>query len=308
MLRQLVPSANALFVFEAVARHCSFSRAADEFNVTQPAISRMIARLEAYLDARLFDRSGSKVALTENGELLFRAVADGFHQIRMAMEQLETRRTGKEIVTLSLSSAMTTHWLMPRLSRLYEKFPDIEIRFHLIAGEPVGSVESVDLGVRLASMIENDVHRWPLVDEVIHAVCSPHYLAERGSLDRPGPLDGHTFISLNTPRITWDEFLGQFGIDPGIAERTLVFSDYSVVIQAAANGQGIALGWISAVSHLFGTRILVPALDRPLRTGRQYHVVASKRKPLRDTVVNIRDWMIAEMQSDIRQVEAVLSA
>ena len=308
MLRQFVPSANALFVFEAVARHRSFSRAADEFNVTQPAVSRMIARLEDYLGCRLFERCGSRVALTESGELLYRAVADGFHQIRVAMEQLETRRTGKEIVTLSLSSAMTTHWLMPRLSRLYEKFPDIEIRFQLIAGEPVGPVENVDLGVRLASMIEDEVHRWPLVDEVIHAVCSPHYLAERGSLDRSGPLDRHTFISLGTPRISWDEFLGQFGIGPASVERTLVFSDYSIVIQAAANGQGIALGWISAISHLFGTGILVPALEKSVRTGRQYQIVASKRKPLRETAVEIRDWMIAEMQNDIRQVERVLNA
>src|ERR1700738_5198526 len=148
-LRRMLPSGNALFVFEAAARSGSFTAAAAELNVTQPAVSRMLARFEQYLGVRLFDRTAAGTTLTEEGDLLFRRVVDGFRSIETGLREIDKRRSGTETVTLSVSSAFTTHWLMPRLDKLQRQFPQVDLRFQLISGSLRGPVENVDLGMRL---------------------------------------------------------------------------------------------------------------------------------------------------------------
>ena len=90
----MLPSGNALFVFEAAARSGSFTAAAAELNVTQPAVSRMLARFEQYLGVRLFDRTAAGATLTEEGDLLFRRVLEGFRSIETGLREIEKRRSG----------------------------------------------------------------------------------------------------------------------------------------------------------------------------------------------------------------------
>ena len=130
----MLPSSNALFVFDAAARNGSFTAAAAELNVTQPAVSRMLGRFEDYLGVRLFDRTAGGATLTEEGELLYRRVTDGFRSIESGLVEIERRRRGTETVTLSVSSAFTNHWLMPRIDKLQRAFPNVDLRFQLISG------------------------------------------------------------------------------------------------------------------------------------------------------------------------------
>src|ERR1700755_2229706 len=123
-LRRMLPSSHALFVFDAAARNGSFTAAAAELNVSQPAVSRMLRQFEEYLGVRLFDRTAGRAVLTEEGELLYRRVLDGFRSIESGLVEIERRRKGTETITLSVSSAFTTHWLMPRIERLQRAFPD----------------------------------------------------------------------------------------------------------------------------------------------------------------------------------------
>src|SRR5207244_8402741 len=93
-LRRKLPSSHALFVFDAAARTGSFTAAAAELNVTQPAVSRMMGRFEQYLGVRLFDRTNGGAVLTEEGELLYRRVVDGFRSIESGLVEIERRRRG----------------------------------------------------------------------------------------------------------------------------------------------------------------------------------------------------------------------
>src|SRR5258706_8465922 len=133
-LRRMLSSSNALFVFEAAARSRSFTEAAAELNVTQPAVSRMISRFEVYLGVILFERGAKGAVLTQEGEDLYRRIADGFRIIETGFRELEQRRGRSVTVTLSVSSAFTTHWLMPRIGRFHKQFPNVDLRFQLIAG------------------------------------------------------------------------------------------------------------------------------------------------------------------------------
>jgi len=305
MLRRQLPSNVSLFAFEAAARRLSFTRAAAELNVTQPAISAAVAKLERFLAVPLFERKGARLELTEAGFRLYRAVSNGFERIEAEISEIQAQRTQKEPVILSISSAMTAHWLVPRLPEFESRFPHVELRFSLIPGEPAGPVDDFDLAVRLDSMLHGNVDACPFVDEKIYAVCAPSYLAQYGPL---GKGRAHTFISMTLQRISWKEFMERLNIEPCIDARTLVFSDYAIVIHAAAAGQGVAMGWVSVVSHLLASGMMVTALPLAMSTGRQYWLATPKAKATRSVTREVRNWMIDQMGKDVAAVETVCAS
>ncbi|MEH3143879.1 MAG: LysR family transcriptional regulator [Methylobacterium frigidaeris] len=298
-LRRMLPSSHALFVFEAVARNLGFTRAAAELNVTQPAVSKAISQLERHLGVRLLDRSGDGLALTEDGGLLFRRVTDGFQGIEAALREIDIRRTGTDTVTLSLSSAFATHWLMPRIDTLQDAFPTVDFRFQLIPGALGGPVDSVDLGMRYVEGPDLDHEALFLMNEVMLPVCSPAYLA--GSTAGAGR---STMVNLTAAGPARTRAL-----EPGPgwtgARASLNFSDYAVVVQAALLGQGVALGWLNVVSHWLVTGDLVPAGEGLTRTARVCQLVHLRARPLRRSVAAVRDWIVAEMRADIAKAHAL---
>src|SRR6195952_3849733 len=178
-LRKKLPSANALFVFEAAARCGNFTRAAQELYVSQPAVSRMLARMEDHLGVRLFERVRGGIELTENVRILYRKISEGFSGIEGAIREIEARATGVESVTLSVSTAFTTHWLMPRLNRLNLAFPSVDLRFQLISGRIGGPLVDVDLGMRFMTTKEIDKNSVLVMPEILLPVCNPRYHDQR---------------------------------------------------------------------------------------------------------------------------------
>ena len=303
-LRKMLPSPNAIFMFEAAARHLNFTNAAREFNVTQSAVSRMIARLESFVGTRLFHRMSTGIELTDDGRLLFEAVGGGFQRIEEALDDIGSRAGGAGTVTLSASSAFSMHWFMPRFDRFHESLPGIDLRFQLVRGEPTGPVEDVDFAVRYNQPGNAELQSWPLVDEVVLPVCSPSYLAEFGSLDGCADLRHHTLAHLqDSPRLPWHRYLSLHGYPPPVGSRSLTFTDYTLVIQTAIKGRGIALGWWHVVAHELLQKGLVAA-GKEFRSGDCYHLVATKRRPLRKPATLVRDWLLEEMSVLRREILA----
>jgi DNA-binding transcriptional LysR family regulator len=299
MLRRRLPSTNSLFVFEAVARTASFSTAARELGVTQPAISNTIAKLERHLGIKLFERRGTRIRLSPKGEALFPAVASGWAAIETAIDEI-CRPPGKpEQITLSCSASQMVHWLMPRLPKFHAEFPDVDLQFQFTGNDPDGFVGDVDLAFRYGGSLTDDLYLWPMIEEVIYAVCSPQYRNQHGMLEAARVNPNHTFISITNPRVSWAQFWRDLGLPKRARWQVESFPDYSVVIHTAANGQGIALGWLSSVVSLMMSGLLVPAYPIPLETKRSYYLVASKHRPVKETTLKLKDWLIAEMQRDI---------
>jgi len=300
-LRRKISSSNALFVFEAAARSGSFTRAADELNVTQPAVSRMLSRFEAHLGVRLFERGGRTVVLTREGELLYRRVADGFRSIESGLKEVEELRAEKETVTLSVSSAFTTHWMMPRMERFQQRFPRVDLRFQMIAGSLRGPVENVDLGMRFMRADEPFPAGALVVREIMLPVCSPSYFRKPGSDEQTA--GANTVILLSDAPLDWVGRYAPFATGRADPIKTQEFSDYAVVVQAALLGQGIAFGWITVVSHALMSGALVPAAD-DLTVGDRVCVLLSPRnRPERSTVREIREWIIAELRAEIAAID-----
>ena len=301
-LRSRLPSSGALFMFEAAARHLNFTLAAREFNVTQPAISRMVARLEAHLGAALFRRRPTGLELTDEGRLLLRAVRDGFDRIEDALSEIEGGRHQEDVVTLSVTSAFAIHWMMPRLDRFRREVPGVTMRLDLIHGEPMGRLGAADLGLRYGVAEGEEVDHWPLVPEVVIPVCSPGYLAAHGPIDGPQGLSGHVLASLvGRMRIPWPRFLDLLGLGSLRDATELSFSDYALVIQGATKGQGVALGWWHVVAGEILAQALVPACGRILQTGAFYNLVGRRSAVRRPAVQRVRAWLQAEFDALERQ-------
>ncbi|MAC80234.1 MAG: LysR family transcriptional regulator [Rhodobacteraceae bacterium] len=296
-LRSRLPSSGALYMFEAAARHASFTRAAGEFNVTQPAVSRTIGALESHLGYRLFDRHVTGLILTEEGRRLDQAVRAGFGEIERVLEDLERLRADPDEVTLSVTSAFALHWLMPRMSRLKEDLPGVSLRFDLIHGEPCGPLGRADLAIRHAWTPEPGQTVLPILQERIIPVCSPGYLARRGLIEDAPDGAGHVLAVLTGKmRVPWDAFLQRAGL-PGMPQaKRIEFSDYALLIQAAITGQCVGLGWW----HVAGGEIerggLVPASRHVLTGTDQYHLVArGEPQDLREAVRRVMDWLAGEV-------------
>lgn len=295
-LRTRLSSSQAIFAFESAARLRNFTHTASEFNVTQPAVSRMIARLEAHIGTKLFRRTPTGLELTEEGRILYAAVSSGFHQIEVALDELKARQNGAGTVTISASSAFSLHWFMPRFDRFQQVFPEIDVRFQLVRGEPTGAIGDVDLAIRHNERPSAEHHSWELMEEIILPVCSPSYLAEFGSLDDCTDMRRHTLAHLeDSARVPWFRYLSQFDYPSPAGSRSLTFTDYTLVIQAAIKGRAMALGWWHVVAHELLLKGLVPAGRHQFRTGQYYHLVATKRRPLNRSVALVRDWLVNEM-------------
>ncbi|MEK6315006.1 MAG: LysR family transcriptional regulator [Burkholderia gladioli] len=300
-LRRKLPSANALFVFEAAARCGNFTRAAQELYVSQPAVSRMLSRMENHLGVRLFERVHGGIELTENGRILYRKISEGLNGIEDAIGEIEARATGVEPVTLSVSTAFTTHWLMPRMGRLNAAFPCVDLRFQLISGRIGGPLGDVDLGMRFQHVAELDEHCVAVMPEVLLPVCNARYAElARGEAWHE---HGDTVIVMDAEERGWHTRFAAFANDERTAAHVLSFNDYAIVVQAALLGQGIALGWVNVLTHWLAQRQLVPAVPELQVTDRTCCLSWSPARPLRPIVAELRDWLLAEMRADLAAVD-----
>jgi DNA-binding transcriptional LysR family regulator len=298
---------NGLFTFEAAGRYGNFSKAAEELNVTPAAVSRMIARLEEHLDSTLFLRRPGGVDLTEAGQILFDAIARGFSGIENAVREIEDRRSGQETITLSLSTAFTTHWMMPRMVKFKQQFPQVELRFQLMMGPISGTVNDVDLGMRYADGPDDRHEAQFIMPEILIPICSPAYLenrkeAKQGTIRHSDSRPPISTIDLSDAVPNWASFFSSG--QEGEAINSMAFSDYAIVVQAALLGQGVALGWLNVVAHWLNTSALVPERNQIQRTDRKCQLLRLRDRPARPIVMQVQDWLISELQADFRAVDA----
>ncbi|WP_275786906.1 LysR family transcriptional regulator [Pararhizobium gei] len=299
------PNARTLLIFEAALRLGSFTASAKEFNVTQPSVSRSIAQLETELGAVLFVRSPTGLSPTPEGRLLYSAVKSGFEEIAVAIQKIGERRSAKPVVTLSMLSATISYWLVPRLSKFNALFPSVDIRFELITGSLQGGAENVDLAERMIDRDDVRYKWWAFAPEVIFPVCSPGYLAAHGMLDDSPSGEGHSFLHFASADYPWMKFWDAAAKGKGSAAKTIEFTDYAAILQAAVNGEGITLGWIGVISSLLMQGRLVPASNRRIETGKIYGLVAPRLRPIRPIIEDICAWLLEQMGQELDEVNTL---
>ena len=290
-LRKKLPSAQSLFAFESAARTLNFTDAGALLNVTQPAISKNIAALEAHLGTRLFLRERSGLKLTSDGETLYRALHLSFAAIEVAIDQISHNIPQKNVLTLSLSTSFAAHWLIPQMPEFRRDFPDVTLNYQLTGGEVTGALGSCDLGLRLETNVASEDHAVPFAPEWLVAVASPGYIKKNGMLDAPLAGGAHSLVKLDSPRISWRNFLNATGQSLNTSLPEIRVPDYSVVLQTALNGRGAALGYVTSCSYLLREGLLIPALPRTLKTNKNYCMVTNPNSHNLQLAEDVHHWI-----------------
>jgi len=307
-LRELTHSPHHLMVFEASARHQSFTAAAHELNVSQPAVSTAIRQLETALGVRLFTRSHRSVALTEAGGILFQDVSLGFSRI-LETARLLRRRVQKRHVTLSTSTAFAAYWMVPRLSSFHTLHPDIDLRLQTTDKDLDLAEEGISLGIRRGGGIWAGYNCELVAQEVLFPVASPRLAEVYGDELGLNDLITKNLIHLEEPyrpRPTWKEWFSSQEIDFMGSGKGLRLNDYALVIQAAMAGEGIALGWRHIVEPLIEQKLLARVGHWQLQTESGFYLISSNTVQLSEQALSVRKWIVetASTESKRRGIKA----
>src|SRR6202521_3005633 len=238
MLRRL-PPLNALKAFEAAARSESFTRAAEELCVTQGAVSHQVKALEASLGIKLFNRERQRLVITEAGREYLTVVRDALDRIAVGTDRL-VQRQSSGVLTVSTSPDFAAKWLVYRLGRFAEAHPSIDLRISATLHHVDFAREDVDLAMRHGegSWTGLDVAR--LSTEQLFAVCSPKLLAGRHRISKAADVLKFPLLHLDD-RKDWAKWLEAAGVTGADLAHGPVLNRASMVIDAAVDGQGIAL-------------------------------------------------------------------
>ena len=293
-MRRDLPSPTALLAFEASSRLLSFKLAAAELNVSSAAVSRQTRNLEEFVGQALFHRLHRRVSLTDAGEQLAGPVGEGFAGMANALAALQAG-DGERQVTIGTTVGFAFYWLMPRLARFSENWPDITMN-QVVADEPVDFAEGrVDLAVRYGS------GQWPGLDsrylfaDQIYPVCSRAFLERSGWPETVADLDSCPLIESHgiagdqwLDWASWFRYVGHRAT--GMRRRYL---NYHIGVQLALAGEGYALGWHSFVGSLVDEGRLVRPLDVEICSPGAFFLTLPNSRPVSSETRMFADWLVA---------------
>ena len=284
--------------FEAAARHMSFTRAADELNVSQPAVSQSVRQLEQALGVALFARQHRTLRLTHSGERLQADVMAGFDRILNSARSLH-QRARQEHVTLSASTAFAHYWMVPRLAGFHADLGDIDLRLQTSDREPHIDAEGISLAIRRGSGNWPECHAHLLASEVIFPIAAPRVMSAAVNLRNIATLPHETLIHLEEPvreRPTWAQYFSHFGVPYKDPATGLRLNDYALVLQAAIAGEGFAFGWQHVTQGLIAQGLLQARREWSWDTGQGFYLVWSRVTPLSRQAERTRDWLIEKIR------------
>ncbi len=286
-----LPSLMAFRALEAAVRHRSYSRAADELNVTHGAISQQIRRLEAQVGVPLFQRRGGGMEPLPAATRISVSVAAALALLARAIDEAGPGK-GFEPLVLSVEQGLARRWLMPRLGRLREEIgeQDLDLRLENRLVDFVG--EGVDAAIRYGD------GQWPglevsrLLEVRFFPVCSPalkqaHSLTELADLYN-APLLRHTH-----PLWSWPHWFHSLGLPPP-SNRGLMFDDSSLMLDAAVDGAGVALARDILVEDDLRSGRLVRPIAAEVESPWGYFLVWRADGPRLARTLSLRDWLLGE--------------
>jgi LysR family transcriptional regulator, glycine cleavage system transcriptional activator len=299
MLRRL-PPLNAIKAFEAAARSESFTRAAEELCVTPGAVSHQVKALEGTLGVRLFHRERQRLVLTEPGREYLGVVRDALDRIALGTARL-VQRQSSGVLTVSTSPDFAAKWLVHRLGRFADSHPEIDLRISAAAHHVDFAREEVDLAVRHGDGNWPGLHVVRLCSERLFPVCSPRLATGRDRIAAASDLLRFPLLRLEDSK-TWARWFAAAGVSDPVP-RGPVLDRASMLVDAAVDGQGVALARTTlAAWDLINGRLVRP-VDVSLRMANTYWVVCPSGTSDVPKVAAFRDWLLAEAAEDARRLK-----
>ncbi|MCF6123418.1 transcriptional regulator GcvA [Mesorhizobium sp. M7A.T.Ca.TU.009.01.3.2] len=301
-MARLLPGTRALRTLEAAARHLNFTRAADELGLTPAAVSHQIKEIEDQLGLVLFTRTSRTIRLTEAGTVLFDASADALDLLGRAVSRAQKLARGTALLKVTLDAQFASKWLMRRVDDFRKHHPDIELRFDIAYEVRDFELDDIDVGIRFGAGKYPGLRTHRLFDNILIPVCSPSLLTSGPPLREPRDLFNHTLAHIEWSRqgVTWPNWrmwMAAAGITDFDDSRTVVFGNSTDAVQAALDGNAVALADFAMVANDLSQGRLVQPFELGLRVAPEfaYFLVYPENTADDPRIVAFREWMLEEV-------------
>lgn len=283
-----------LIAFEASARHQSFARASEELSLTQSAVSRQVAALEALLEVELFARSGKRIWLTDAGTMYARGVSHALDKLRGASLQAISFRSDSRSLRLALLPTFGSKWLLPRLQRFYQQHPQIILHIHTRVGEIDDfSAAGVDAYVGVRDLAIAGPETLELFPESLVTIASPRLLEHR-PISAPADLAGHLLLHVAARPQQWADWTAAHGVNLRNVHMGPQFEVTEHLIQSVMAGLGVGLVPHVLVEDDLRRGTLVKPLSTPPGSTRSFCLSYPSFNANLPQLVAFREWLNAE--------------
>ncbi|AOJ15490.1 LysR family transcriptional regulator [Burkholderia vietnamiensis] len=290
-MRRRCPTISELNAFIVAARHLSFSKAAKELFVTQSAISRHIAELEGYLGHPLFIRSRNGLSLTHIGESYLKQVRPGLQALETATTQVMSTARGTHLLNLSVAPTFAANWLLCRLEMFRSLNEDISInfvRYH--------TIDSMEAGPDYDSSIQYGYGDWTiaeatyLIGKETSVVCSPAY-RDRCSIKHFADLKDCTLLQHNEIPSAWEDWFVAYTDEHKSARIGPSFNLFTLIIQAAVSGLGVALVPTCLVTDALARGQLIEPFGQRFESPLGYYLCAPNWHSNMESYRRFGEWL-----------------
>ncbi len=288
-----LPPMSALRAFEAAARAGSLTRAAETLHVTHGAISHQIKALEADLGVRLVERAGRGIRLTDEGERLAGRVRAALTDLADAVREV-SERANPRALRVSVMPSFAARWLLPRIGKFMAEYPqiDLDVRASMMLAD--FRRDDVDIAIRYGGGNYPGLTVEHLMDDIYFPVCSPNIAG--GPPARPEDLQ--RYLLLRSDNEFWQPWFAAVGLDWPEPTRGPIFNDASHVMQAAIEGQGIALARTSLIGNDLANGVLVRLFDATVPAPNRYFLVYPSRRGEAPKLKQFGAWLRKEIARD----------
>lgn len=291
-----LPPLTTLLAFEAAARHLSFKDAAQDLSVTPGAVSHQIKALEGELGTDLFIRKHRRVELTEHGQELYSVLSASFSQISRQLAKIQ-QANDAEIVTVGSTTAVAALWLSPALIDFWRDYPDININ-QITQDRPLLNSHEFDFFIRYGKDRDESLSHTVIYRDELVPIAEPGMALKLRDCSLKD-LAQERLIHLNTPSqswTSWSEWFFQLGYKGDLSSGTKVTS-YSIALQIARKGAGVALGWKRLVQPMLNSGKLAIVSQHVLPAPHRFYLVGQADDQLSPHALKLKEWILKQAES-----------
>lgn len=295
-----LPPLSRLRPFEAAARHENFTDAAEELGLTQTAVSKQIAALEADLGVALFERRNRTVFLTPQGRALGEVVGAAMSDIAAEVARLRGGAQPGGLVLLC-QHCEAFYWLMPRLAGFHEHHPGIEVRVISALAPLTQASEPFDVALQTSGRASGSARLAFTASDEIFPVAAPSLIAQAPLPLSPQDLHHYPLVSHRVvPQdwMDWPDWFAAIGQPAPKRAAMRTYDSFPLVLQAAVSGQGIALGWKRTVEGMLAEGKLIRVSTQSVARPTEISVFRGPRRGGHSETEALLSWLRAELSSD----------
>lgn len=291
---------NALRAFATVYAQGGVRAAARELGIAHSSVSRHLAELDAWLGVRLTSDAGGRrgISFTPQGEALGKATLAGFRDIERAVASLQESRSARS-VTISAAPSFAVRWLLPRLPRLEQAHPHLEVS--VVVDQRIDDLQAgdIDLAIRMGRGPWPDVHCEALMDDTLYPVMSPALYEASGRPGQPADLLGMRLLHDRDPHASWQAWRQAHGPESLDVRAGPRFASSDLVLRAAMQGQGVALARHRLAFDDVASGVLVrPFQGAGVTLEAAYWIVLPMHRRVRSGALAVIQWLKQQAARD----------